>query len=152
MALSPSPVTLSSVDIQGAQSINADFFRFYGNGGIGHLPNPIFEDQKTTDEYVARRLLYPSFSLKEYYEDEKHSPYYQNNQNRALTMTQQFGALSQQGVRLIGQEKNGKYSMYAVTPDPSGSVSLYSSTQETGALLWVIIGIGAIALLANTVA
>lgn len=142
--------SLSQLNIAGAQAINNDFFRFYSNGGYGHLPNPISEDQITTDQYVARRMLYPSVSLKDYYENEQHSPYYQNNQNRSLTMTQQFGSLVQKGVRLIGQEKTGRYSVYAATPDPSGSVSVYSSERETGALLWIIIGIGAIALISQT--
>ncbi len=142
-----------SLDVQAAQGINQNYFQFYANGGYGHLPNPVFEDQKTTDEYVARRMLYPSVSLKEYYDDAHHSPFYQLNQNRALTMTEQYDSLAQKGTRLIGQEKSGKYSVYASTPDPSGSVSLYSgSSGETHMLLWVVIGIGAIALLSNAVA
>lgn len=145
--------TLGSLNVQSAQAINSNYFQYYANGGYGHLPNPIFEDQKTTDDYVARRMLYPSISLKEYYSEEQHSPYYQLNQNRALTMTQDYDSLAQKGTRLIGEEKSGRYSVYAATPDPSGSVSLYSgSTGETHMLLWVVIGIGAIALLSNTLA
>ena len=145
--------TFASLDVQAAQGINSNYFQFYSNGGYGHLPNPVFDDQKTTDEYVARRMLYPSVSLKEYYDNEHQSPYYQLNQNRALTMTQDYDSLAQKGTRLIGQEKTGKYAVYATVPDPSGSVSFISdSSAETHMLLWVVIGIGAIALLSNVVA
>lgn len=142
------------LDVQAAQGINSNYFQFYANGGYGHLPNPVFEDQKTTDEYVARRMLYPSVSLKEYYDNEHQSPYYQLNQNRALTMTQDYDSLQQKGTRLMGQEKTGKYAVYATIPDPSGSVSFISGggSGETHMLLWVVIGIGAIALLSNVVA
>lgn len=150
---SPLKFTPSSLNVQYAQAANSALFQFYSNGGYGRLPNPVDEDQITTDKYVARRVTYPSFSLEKYYtQDNKMSIHNTFNQNRALTMAQSFDQLQQQGVRLIGQEREGQYSIMASTPDPSNTVSTYSTDQETHILFWMILIIGGIALISNAMA
>jgi hypothetical protein len=143
---------LGNLDLQQARILTGEYFSAYSNGGYGRLPNPVMDDQRTTDQYVAQRMEFPSVGVERYYMDEHSSPFYQLDQNRALTMAQQFDALQQKGVRLVGKEKTGAYSVYASVPDPSGSVSLYSTNSETNTILWLVIGIGAIVLIANAVA
>lgn len=140
------------MDIQKAKRINSNYFKTYSNGGYGRIPNAVGDDQVTTDQFVARRIQFPSTKVKEYYTDYKNSSFYQNNQNRALTTAQSIPALQSKGVPLVGIQNYGKYSMYTQIPDPSNTLSLYSTESETNTILWLVIGIGALALIANTVA
>ena len=81
------------MDIQKAKRINSNYFKTYSNGGYGRIPNAVGDDQVTTDQFVARRIQFPSTKVKEYYTDYKNSSFYQNNQNRALTTAQSIPAL-----------------------------------------------------------
>jgi len=139
------------MDFQNAQWVNNQYFKYFSNGGYGHLPQ-ISDDQLTTDQLVARRIEYPSFRVKDYYENYRDSSFYTFDQNRKKTFEKQLSSLSNVGAKIIGGEKNGEYSMYACVPDPSGHVKLYSTSQETNSMLWIIIGIGALALIAQAVA
>jgi len=139
------------LDIGTMQNINGKYFNYFSNGGYSRLPL-VSDDQRTTDQLVARRIEYPSQKMIERYTDYSKSPFYLNDQNRVLTFNQQYGQLSQKGVKLVGQEGYGKYSVYANVPDPTGNVSLYSTDSETSIMLWIILAVGAISLIGNALA
>jgi hypothetical protein len=138
-----------SLNIQNAQFINDKYFSYYSNGGYGNLPNPVYDDMITTDQYVARRYEAPSLAGRTYYTDYKNSPFYSNDQNRKLTMTEQVSSLQQKGVKLVGQEAFGKYSVYASLPDSSGYLQSYNTTTEYHQFLWILLGVGILAFVVN---
>lgn len=140
-----------NLDIGLMQNVNGQYFNYFSNGGYGRLPL-VSDDQRTTDELVARRIQYPSQKMIDRYDDTKHSSFYTNDQNRALTFSQQYGQLSQKGIKLVGEEGYGRYSTYANVPDPTGKISLYSTDSEISVMLWIVLIIGAISLVSNAIA
>lgn len=138
-----------NLNIQTAQLKNNDYFKVYSNGGYGKLPNPTWDDMMTTDQYVERRIAYPSMGASEYYTDFNRSPFYQLSQNRKITQAQALSEIQLKGVKVIGQEAFGKYSDYASMPDTSGYLKSYNPTAEVHQFLWVLIGVGVLAFVVN---
>ncbi len=132
------------LDVQSAQFLSNDYFNYYSNGGLGRLPNPVFEDQITTDQYVARRMNYPTMGAYEYFNDTTHSPHYQWQENRVKTTAKQLSSLKTKGIPLVGNDGDGRYRKIACTPDYSGNIKEYNQSMAEGThtMLWLLIGIG----------
>ena len=138
----------TSLNLNNAQAITNRYFSYYSNGGYGKLPNPSSDDQRTTDQFVARRVNYPTFKTQQYYKDYR-SPNNIHNTNREVTFTQTISQLQGKGISIVGQEGNGKYRLYASVPDSSGYIKSYSQEDDLSQFLWILFGIGFLAFVVN---
>jgi len=138
-----------------AAGINNQYFAALSNGGLGHLPNPVTDDSITTDQVVGRRMQKPPIepqSKLRFDPRVEGNIYYQSDANRINTAGSQLKQLALRGVGVLGTDDFGQYnkmilrppgtSLYAAAPP-----STESESDSIGVILWILIGVGVIALL-----
>lgn len=141
-----------------AGAINDQYFAALSNGGLGNLPSPVTDDSITTDQVVGRRMQKPPIeeaSKLRFSPDLQGNLYYQADARRMQTAGEQISRLALRGVGVIGTDNFGQYNRMILNPpstmlyaaSPSGKSSVESSTDSIGVILWVLIGVGVIALL-----
>lgn len=139
---------MNKFSINAAQAKNSNYFNYYSNGGYGKLPNPSYDDMTTTDEYVARRIAYPTIKSKEYYTSYD-SPNNVYTKNRMKTLGESISSIQSKGIEVVGQDNFGKYSLYATVPDSSGYIKTYSAQDDYNQFLWILFGVGFLAFMVN---
>jgi len=136
-----------SSPFQNIKSVNGHYLKQYSNGGPGHMP--IYTDDSiSTDAVAARVMQYPSLVNKTYYENKVTSDNYLYQRNRAMTAAGTFAALQSRGITLVAQDDYGKLSALNAYPDPSAALA--SADTQTTQLLSVIVVIGIICLITNS--
>ena len=138
-----------SLNYSGLALRNQDLFGYYSEGGYGNFPTPLFDDMKTTDQILERRILKPSQTVTQYMTD-INSSYNLYSRKRSDTAGEEMSKLQAKGFKLLHQEDNGEdFSIMASIPDSSGYISTYDSKQDTHQFLWILIGVGFLAFIVN---
>lgn len=135
------------MDFHKSRALSNAYFKTYSNGGYGRLPNPVDDDQITTDQFTERRVNYPSQFTREYFDENNlNSIHNQYNKNKMISQGTQVSQIQTKGIKVVGRDQFGKYNVLETQDvDPS-------TNDSTHILLWIVLAIGAISLLSNTVA
>lgn len=142
-----------------AAAVNDQYFTALSNGGLGHLPNPATDDSITTDQVVGRRMQKPPLeqqSKLRFNPNVQGNIYYQSDSNRINTAGQQIDKLAMKGMGVIGTDQFGQYNKMILKPpgtmlySATSNTPTESSTDSIGVILWILIGVGVIALLGRS--
>ncbi len=136
-------------DLQQAKLSNSMVSQIYNNGGIGRMP-VVLEDQKTTEQTIARRKEYPTLAVTNYFTDTKNSEFYDAARNRIKTTAAQLSTIQAKGINVIGRDAYGNYD---VIPKNENLDYIYAQqNSQTSTLLFALFAVGATILIINAIA
>lgn len=132
-------------------NINNAYDTLLNNGGGPNYPNVIGDDSKTTDAVVARRMYYPTDKAKEYFADtlNTQNPRYQFEANRLATTYPKIDQLKLRGISIRGEEYYGGNNDLVLDSTGSYNTTVNSVDNGIGAMLWIFVIIGGIALVGS---